>query len=144
MRIFLITDIKIVNDEWFPAYAENAHEIVHTHGGRYLSRSGNITTVEGEGLDISLFAFIEFPSMQHSESFAHNPEYAPYATARQVGSISRFHISDSSDLAGTIPYLVASLNMNSKKLLVLCCHSIMKLRTSILFSDRENYFFMDT
>lgn len=27
------------------------------------------------------------------------------AEARQAGSISRFHVLDSSDLAGTIPYL---------------------------------------
>ena len=60
MRIFLLADIKIINDEWVPAYAEKAHEIVHKHGGRYLSGCGNITTVEGEGLDTSLIAIIEF------------------------------------------------------------------------------------
>ncbi|MEH6526258.1 MAG: DUF1330 domain-containing protein [Sneathiella sp.] len=108
MCIFLIADIKITNDEWIPAYAEKAHEIVHKHGGRYLSRSGNITTVEGEGLDTSLIAIIEFPSKRHFEAFADDPEYAPYAKARQAGSISRFHLIDSSDLAGTIPYLSAS------------------------------------
>lgn len=105
MCIFLIADIKITNDEWVPAYAEKAHEIVHKHGGKYLSRSSNITTVEGEELDTSLIAIIEFPSMEHFSNFANDPNYAPLAKARQDGSVSRFHIIDRSDLAGTIPYL---------------------------------------
>ncbi|USG62350.1 DUF1330 domain-containing protein [Sneathiella marina] len=108
MCIFLIADIKITNDEWVPTYAENAHKIVHKHGGRYLSRSGNITTVEGEDLCTSLIAIIEFPSMQHFENFFNDPEYATYAKARQAGSKSRFHIIDNSDIAGTIEYLPAS------------------------------------
>jgi uncharacterized protein (DUF1330 family) len=43
--------------------------------------------------------------MEALQAFAADPEYAPYGEARQKGSISRFHVIDDTDLAGTIPYL---------------------------------------
>ena len=48
MSMYLIANIEVTDDAWVPGYAEHVHEIVHKHGGKYLSRSGNITTVEGE------------------------------------------------------------------------------------------------
>ena len=81
------------------------HDIVHKHGGKYLARSGNVKTVEGEGLDTTLIALLQFPSMEALEAFAQDPDYAPHAEARKQGSISRFHVIDDTDLAGTIPYL---------------------------------------
>ena len=46
--VYLIAIIEVTNDEWIPAYAGNVHDTVHKHGGKYLSRSGNITTVKGK------------------------------------------------------------------------------------------------
>jgi uncharacterized protein (DUF1330 family) len=105
MTVYLIADVKITDDSWVPEYTANVHDIVAKHGGKYLSRSGNITTIEGEGLDTTLIALIQFPSMEALQAFAADPEYAPYGEARQKGSISRFHVIDDTDLAGTIPYL---------------------------------------
>ena len=105
MTVYLIADLKITDDSWVPEYTANVHDIVAKHGGKYLSRSGNITTIEGEGLDTTLIALIQFPSMEAVQAFAADPEYAPYGEARQKGSISRFHVIDDTDLAGTIPYL---------------------------------------
>ena len=105
MSVFLIADVTVTNDAWIPDYAANVHEIVHKHGGKYLSRSGNITTIEGEGLDSTLIALLEFPSLEAAQSFSNDPAYAEYGEARRAGSISRFHIIDDTDIAGTIPYL---------------------------------------
>ena len=105
MTVYVIADIKVTDDSWVPDYAANVHDIVHKHGGKYLSRTGNITTVEGESLDTTLVALIEFPSMEAVQDFASSEEYAPYAKARQEGSISRLHVLDDTDLAGAIPYL---------------------------------------
>lgn len=105
MAVYLIADIKVTDDSWIPDYAANVHKLVEKHGGKYLSRSGNITTVEGEGLDTTLVAILEFPSMEAIQVFADDPEYAKYKAARQAGSISRFHVIDDTDVAGTIPYL---------------------------------------
>lgn len=105
MKTYVIADIKVTDDSWVPEYAANVHDIVHRHGGKYLTRTSNIKTVEGEALDTTLIALIEFPSEAAFKAFAEDGDYAPYAEARQRGSVSQFHVLDSSDLAGTIPYL---------------------------------------
>ncbi|MBD2521028.1 DUF1330 domain-containing protein [Nostoc sp. FACHB-133] len=105
MAVYLIADVKVTDDAWISDYATNVHDIVHKHGGKYLSRSGNITTIEGEELGTTLLALLEFPSMEAVQAFVNDPTYAKYRQARQAGSISRLHIIDDTDAAGTIPYL---------------------------------------
>ena len=107
MTHYLIANVKVDDDSWIPEYAAKVHDIVHRHGGKYLSRSGNITTIEGEQSDASLVAIIEFPTMESLQAFVSDPEYAPFAKARQDGTDSRFIAIDSTDVAGTIPYLSA-------------------------------------
>jgi uncharacterized protein (DUF1330 family) len=105
MAAYLIADVRVTDDRWVPAYATSVHDLVHKHGGKYLTRSGNVKTLEGKPLDTTLIALMEFPSMEAAKAFATDPSYAPYAAARQDGSESRFQLIDDTDLAGTIPYL---------------------------------------
>jgi len=105
MTAYVIADIKVTDESWVPEYAANVLDIVHKHGGKYLSRSANITTIEGEGMDTTLIALLQFPYMDAVKAFAGDPEYAPYAKARQDGSVSRLHVIDDTDAAGAIPYL---------------------------------------
>ena len=105
MAVYVIASIEVTDDSWIPGYADKVHDIVHRHGGKYLSRSGNITTIEGEGTAATLIAILEFPSMDAVEAFGSDPDYAPYGEARRNGSISTFHVIDDTDVAGTIPYL---------------------------------------
>lgn len=107
MTVYLIADIKITDPVWVPDYAARVHTLVEAHGGRYLSRSGNIVQIEGPGPDSTLIALIAFPDRAAFEAFAADPEYAPFGAARQAGSLSRFRLIDDTDLAGTIPYLRA-------------------------------------
>ena len=105
MPVYLIADIKVTDDKWVPAYATSVHDLVHKHGGKYLARSGNVKTLEGKPLDTTLIALLEFPSAQAVEDFVTDPQYAPFAAARQRGSESRLQLIDDTDLAGTISYL---------------------------------------
>ncbi len=105
MAVYLIADIKVTDDAWVAGYAASVHDLVHAHGGRYLSRSGNVTTLEGTPDRSTMIALIEFPSAEAVRSFATDPRYAPFATARQRGSDSRLRLIDDTDLASTIPYL---------------------------------------
>ncbi|MEC9153603.1 MAG: DUF1330 domain-containing protein [Pseudomonadota bacterium] len=107
MSVYLIADIKVTDDGWIPEYAANVHKLVEKHGGRYLSRSGNIETLEGEAKESTLIAILEFPTRAALDGFAADPEYAPYGQARQAGSVSNFRVIDDTDIAGTIPYLTA-------------------------------------
>ena len=107
MSVYLIADIKVTDDGWIPEYAANVHKLVEKHGGRYLSRSGNIETLEGEAKESTLIAILEFPTRAALDGFATDPEYAPYGQARQAGSVSNFRVIDDTDIAGTIRYLTA-------------------------------------
>ena len=107
MSVYLIADIKVTDDGWVPEYATNVHNLVHKHGGKYLSRSGNIETLEGADKDSTLIAILEFPTREALNNFAMDPEYAPFGQARQAGSVSNFHVIDDTDIAGAIPYLKA-------------------------------------
>jgi uncharacterized protein (DUF1330 family) len=105
MTVYLIADIKVTNDGWVPEYAAVVHNIVYKHGGKYLSRSGKITNLEGTNPVTTLIALIQFPSADAASAFLNDPQYAPFAAARRAGSESRVRLIDDTDLAGTIPYL---------------------------------------
>jgi uncharacterized protein (DUF1330 family) len=105
MSVYLIADVKVIDDSWIPEYASSVHDIVHKHGGKYLARSGNVRTLEGEPLETTLIALLEFPSEEAASAFANDPDYAPFAEARRRGSESRFQLIDDTDIAGTINYL---------------------------------------
>ena len=105
MTAYLIADIKVKDPKWIPDYAAAVHDLVHKHGGKYLARSGNVKTREGKPLDTTLIALMAFPSEAAARAFANDPAYAPFVSARQGGSDSRFQLIDNTDLAGTISYL---------------------------------------
>ena len=105
MSVYVIADIKVTNDKWVPNYAATVHDLVHKHGGQYLTRSGNVTTLEGNPLDTTLIAIMKFPTANAAQAFVADPQYAPHLQARRDGSESRFQLIDDTDLAGTIPYL---------------------------------------
>lgn len=105
MAVYLIIEVQVKDQAWIPEYAARVHEIVTQHKGRYLSRSGNIETLEGEKGEETLIALIEFPSRDEALAFATGPDYAPFSAARQAGSVSRIRLIDATDLAGSIPYL---------------------------------------
>lgn len=105
MAVYVIADIKVKDDAWIPEYASAVHDIVHRHGGKYLARSANVTTLEGNPLDTTLIAILQFPNAEAVQAFAFDPAYAPYGKMRKEGSDSRFQLIDDTDAAGTIPYL---------------------------------------
>jgi uncharacterized protein (DUF1330 family) len=105
MTAFLIASVLVTDDKWVPEYAARVHDIAAKHGGKYLSRSGNIDVLEGDPQEATLIALIQFPTKEAAKAFANDPEYAPFGKARQEGSESRFQLIDDTDIAGTIPYL---------------------------------------
>jgi uncharacterized protein (DUF1330 family) len=71
MTVYLIADIKVTDDGWLPAYAASVHDLVHKHGGKYLSRSGNVKTLQGKPLDITLIALLQFSIRGSSRGLCH-------------------------------------------------------------------------
>jgi uncharacterized protein (DUF1330 family) len=107
MTVYLIAQVKVTDDGWIPDYAAKVHDLAAKHGGKYLSRSAKITVLEGDAPGCDVVALIEFPSLEAAQAFAGDPDYAPFAKARQAGSESRLFVIDDSDATGGIPYLPA-------------------------------------
>ena len=105
MPVYLIAEVKIKDDSWVPDYAARVHDIAARHGGKYLSRSGNISVLEGDAPHADVVALVQFPSLDAARAFAEDPEYAPFAAARKAGTESRLFVIDDTDLAGGVPYL---------------------------------------
>jgi uncharacterized protein (DUF1330 family) len=105
MPHYLIAQVKVNDDSWIHEYAANVHNLVHRHGGKYLSRSGNVTTLEGEEPTADMIVIIEFPTEDAMNDFMADPDYEPYAKARIAGTNSQLVGIDASDAAGTISYL---------------------------------------
>src|SRR4028118_372332 len=105
MSAFLIAQVKVTDPAWIPDYAAKVHDIAARHGGRYLSRSPNVTRLEGEAPDVSLVAIIQFPDVASAQAFATDPDYARFVAARQAGSVRHLYVHDAADAAGAIPYL---------------------------------------
>ena len=101
----MIATLQVTDASCVPRSAPSVHDLVHKHGRKYLSRTGNVTTLQGAPLDTSLIAIMAFPSAKAAESFVGDPAYTGLAAARRGGSESRFQLIDDTDLAGTIPYL---------------------------------------
>lgn len=104
----MIAHVKVNDNSWIPEYAAKVHDIVHRHGGKYLTRSGNITTLEGRECTDHLVAVIEFPTEEAMQAFMADPEYKPYAESRIAGTDSQLIGIDVSDAAGTISYLTGN------------------------------------
>ena len=105
MSVYVIGIGRVHDDGWLSEYGANVHEIVHEHGGRYLARSTQITPLEGDPLDATMAALVEFPSLESARAFFDDPAYAEYRRARQAGSEGAFFAIDDSDALGTVPYL---------------------------------------
>ncbi|MGF1552580.1 MAG: DUF1330 domain-containing protein [Paracoccaceae bacterium] len=105
MAHYIIAHVTVTDDAWVPDYAAQVHDIAAKHGGKYLSRSGNIEALEGEVKVPTLIAIIEFPDAKSAKAFATDAEYAPHMQARREGSRGTFVLIDDTDVAGAIPYL---------------------------------------
>lgn len=106
MAAYLIAQVKLKDDSFVPEYSAKVHGIVAKHGGKYLSRSANISVLEGDP-NADVIAVVAFPSVAAAQAFADDPDYAPFAAARQEGADNMLCIIDDTDATGGIPYLAA-------------------------------------
>ncbi len=105
MAVYYIFQVNVTDESWLPEYASKVHDIAAKHGGKYLSRSGNITAVEGDPASADVVAIIEFPSIEAGQAWYGDPEYAPFLKARLAGTNGTCFVVDDADATGAIPYL---------------------------------------
>src|ERR1700739_3153278 len=75
MAAYLISDLTVRDRTAFEIYRTRAAEAIHTHGGRYLARLGDVQVLEGSW-NPNMIVIVEFPKMEQARSSYRSPEYA--------------------------------------------------------------------
>jgi len=75
MSAYLISDITVRDHAAFDVYRTRAADAIHTHGGRYLARLGEVQLLEGSW-NPNMIVIVEFPSLEQARAWYRSPEYA--------------------------------------------------------------------
>lgn len=79
---YMVAFVRVENQETFnKVYLEKAVKIVAKYGGVTIAVADNPPSIEGT-LPKGRLVILEFPSMEHAESFYNDPEYQPLKMAR--------------------------------------------------------------
>lgn len=105
MIVFLIVEVKIIDDVWVFDYVMYVYDIVVRYGGCYLLCSGNIEMLEGVVMDEILIVLIQFFDCVLVYVFVNDLDYVFYGKVWQDGLVSYFWVIDDIDLVGVIFYL---------------------------------------
>lgn len=75
MATYLISDITVRDRTAFEVYRTRAADAIHTYGGRYLARLGEVQVLEGSWKP-NMIVIVEFPNLERARVWHHSPEYA--------------------------------------------------------------------
>ena len=85
MAAYLISDITVRDRTAFEVYLTRAADAIHTYGGRYLARLGEV--LEGSW-NPNMLVVVEFPNLEQARAWYGPPEYA-FALAVHDKALSR-------------------------------------------------------
>jgi uncharacterized protein (DUF1330 family) len=75
MAAYLISDITVRDRTASEIYRTRATEAIHSHGGRYLARLGEVQVLEGSW-NPNMIVIVEFPNLEQARAWYRSPEYA--------------------------------------------------------------------
>jgi uncharacterized protein (DUF1330 family) len=75
MATYLISDITVRDRTAFEVYRTRAADAIHTYGGRYLARLGEVQVLEGSW-NPSMIVIVEFPNLEQARAWYRSPECA--------------------------------------------------------------------
>jgi uncharacterized protein (DUF1330 family) len=75
MAVYLILDISVRDRTAFEVYRTRAANAIHTYGGRYLARLGEVQVLEGSW-NPHMIVIVEFPHLEEARAWYRSPEYA--------------------------------------------------------------------
>ena len=75
MPAYLVSEITVRDRTAFETYRTRAAEAIHTYGGRYLARLGQVQALEGSW-NPNMIVIAEFPNLEQARAWYRSPEYA--------------------------------------------------------------------
>lgn len=88
MPAYVISEVRILDEDLFGNYRDQAAASIEKYGGRYLVRAGALELIEGKRDQDKQFVIVEFPSMARAREWYHSPEYAE-ARKYRFGALDR-------------------------------------------------------
>lgn len=80
MAVYMIADIRVINQQRYEEYRALVRDAIRQHGGRYVARASTVRILEGNWAPPRIVV-IEFPAMSQAQAFYKSPVYAK---AREV------------------------------------------------------------
>ena len=96
MSAYIIVDTKISNEIEYEEYKKLAKPIADKYGGIYRVRGGTLDIRETDLWTPTRMVVIEFPDMEHAQSFLDSEEYAPVKQRRHKNAKCTLFIVDGS------------------------------------------------
>src|ERR1700722_18992486 len=75
MATYMISDINVCDRAAFAVFQTRAADAIHTYGGRYLARLGEVQVLEGSW-NPNMIVIVEFPNLEKARAWYRSPEYA--------------------------------------------------------------------
>ncbi|HZI41108.1 MAG TPA: DUF1330 domain-containing protein [Gemmatimonadaceae bacterium] len=102
MPAYLVVDIDIHDRERYQRYIQMAPPTIAVYGGRYLTRGGETSVLEGDWVP-KRFVVLEFPSMERARAWWSSPEYAEAKALRQSCATTRMVVAEGLPTGVKIP-----------------------------------------
>jgi uncharacterized protein (DUF1330 family) len=88
MPVYMLIEIKVLDDELYTRYAEKVPEIVKKHGGRYLVQGGKVIPMFGNW-NPERIVLIEFETEEKLRNCFNSVEYLKIASFRENSTITK-------------------------------------------------------
>ena len=88
MPVYLIIDIAVIDQDLFGEFMAGVPAVLEKYGGRYLARSGEVSTMVGDWQPERI-VLIEFESVEQVEDFFASPEYQDLVSLREQSAATR-------------------------------------------------------
>ena len=88
MPVYLIIDITITDPDVYGEFVARVPAVVEQYGGRYLARSGEVSTMVGDWRPERI-VLIEFESIEQVQEFFASPEYQALVPLREQSATTR-------------------------------------------------------
>ena len=88
MPVYLILDITIIDPDTYGEFGARVPAVVDQYGGRYLARSGEVSSMVGDWRPERI-VLIEFDSIEQVQDFFASKEYLALVPLREQSATSR-------------------------------------------------------
>jgi uncharacterized protein (DUF1330 family) len=89
MPAYIIARVQVTDPARYQEYTKLTPAAIARHGGRFIVRGGEITTLEGPA-EKRRMVIIEFPTLEMAKAFYNSEEYSAARKVRAGAAVAEF------------------------------------------------------